>query len=77
MEFEFRKMWNMAFLYIGAGWFVLVWMIWSSGQLETMGDRVFFLLVVVPGFIAVYGSGFLIERWHLKKQARQKSGDGL
>jgi hypothetical protein len=43
-------------------------MIWSSGQLTTISDKIAFLGVVIPGFLIIYGSGFFIEGWHKKKQ---------
>jgi len=48
---------------------MLAWMIWSSGQLQTVGDQMTYLAVVVPGFIVIYLSGFFIEGWHKKKKS--------
>ena len=56
------------FLFVGPAWFVLVWMIWSSGQMQTMADRITFLSIVIPGFLLIYSSGFFIEGWHEKKR---------
>lgn len=64
----FKKLWNATFIFVGPLWFVLVWMIWKSGQLHFTQDKAIFLCVVIPGFIVVYLSGFLIESWHLKKK---------
>jgi len=46
-------------------------MIWSSGQLQTIDDKILFLAIVIPGFLLIYFSGFFIEGWHKKKQASQ------
>jgi hypothetical protein len=56
------------FLFVGPAWYLLVWMIWSSGQLETIGDKILFLGIVIPGFLLIYSSGFFIEAWHEKKK---------
>ncbi|TLU87837.1 MAG: hypothetical protein FDX21_03200 [Chlorobium sp.] len=72
MKYSFKRLWNTAFLFVGPAWYLLVWMIWSSGQLQTTGDKISFLCIVIPGFLTVYSSGFFIERWHeKKKKARQ------
>jgi hypothetical protein len=68
MKNSFRKLWNTMFLFVGPAWYLLVWMIWSSGQLQTIGDKTTFLVMVIPGFLLIYSSGFFIERWHEKKQ---------
>ena len=68
MKHSFKELWNRAFLFVGPCWYLLVWMIWSSGQLVTMAEKITFLAVVVPGFILVYCSGFFIEGWHEKKK---------
>ncbi len=69
LSYSFKTLWNRTFLAVGPLWFVLVFFIWGSGQLVTMQDRVIFLSVVIPGFIAIYISGFLIEKWHKKKKS--------
>ena len=68
MKYSFRRLWNTMFLFVGPAWYLLVWMIWSSGQLQTIGDKITFLGVVIPGFLLIYSSGFFIEGWHEKKQ---------
>jgi hypothetical protein len=68
MKYSFKQLWNRAFLFVGPGWSVLVWMVWSSGQLVTIGDKINFLGIVIPGFLIVYSSGFFIEGWHEKKK---------
>ena len=68
MKHSFKRLWNTTFLFVGPIWCVLVWMIWSSGQLSTIGDKISFLAAVIPGFLLIYGSGFFIESWHEKKQ---------
>jgi hypothetical protein len=68
MNYSFKQLWNRAFLFIGPGWYLLVWMIWSSGQLVTVADKMTFIGIVIPGFLIVYTSGFFIERWHHKKK---------
>ncbi len=66
---SFKGLWNKASLFMGVLWVALVYMIWESGQLHTLQDRVIFLSVVIIGFIAVYISGFLVEAQHKKKKA--------
>jgi hypothetical protein len=68
MKYSFKRLWNTTFLFVGPAWYLLVWMIWSSGQLTTISDKIAFLGVVIPGFLIIYGSGFFIEGWHKKKQ---------
>ncbi len=68
MKYSFKRLWNTAFLFVGPAWYVLVWMIWSSGQLLTIRDKITFLGIVIPGFLIIYSSGFLIEGWHEKKK---------
>lgn len=68
MNYSFRKLWNTMFLFVGPAWYLLVWMIWSSGQLLSIGDKIVFLCVVIPGFLLIYSSGFFIEGWHEKKK---------
>ncbi|MEI6757197.1 MAG: hypothetical protein FDX18_02015 [Chlorobium sp.] len=71
MKYSFKRLWNTTFLFVGPGWYLLVWMIWSSGQLQTIDDKILFLAIVIPGFLLIYFSGFFIEGWHKKKQASQ------
>ncbi|NTW57408.1 MAG: hypothetical protein HGB20_10285 [Chlorobiaceae bacterium] len=71
MKYSFKKLWNTMFLFIGPGWYVLVWMIWSSGQLQAIEEKLIFLGVVIPGFLMIYFAGFWIEGWHKKKQGLQ------
>jgi len=71
MNYSFKRLWNTTFLFVGPAWYVLVWMIWSSSQLQNIGDKITFLSVVIPGFLLIYGAGFFIEEWHNKKQAKR------
>lgn len=73
MKYSFTTLWNITFLFTGPVWALLVWMVWDSGQLQSEMDRTIFLSVIIPGFIAIYLSGFLIESWHKKKQVRSAS----
>ena len=66
----FRGLWNKALLLMGALWALLVFMIWESNQLETAGDRLVFLTVVISGFLVIYFSGFVIEVFDRKKKTR-------
>jgi len=68
MKYGFNRLWNITCLFVGSLWSVLVWMIWSSGQLHSSGEKISFLAVVIPGFLIIYGAGFFIEGWHKKKQ---------
>jgi len=68
MEYSFKRLWNTAFLFVSPVWYMLVWIIWSSGQLQTIRDKIIFLGIVIPGFLIIYSSGFIIERWHEKKK---------
>jgi hypothetical protein len=68
MKYSFKRLWNTTFLFVGPIWCILVWMIWSSGQLPSIADKISFLGVVIPGFLLIYSSGFFIEGWHVKKQ---------
>jgi hypothetical protein len=70
---RFSLLWNLTFLVVGPGWFVLAWMIWESGQLQTPTHQAIYLWVVIPGFLVIYLSGFFIERWHRKKQQAAKA----
>jgi hypothetical protein len=65
---NFKSLWNITFLVTGLLWATLVWMIWTSGQLKTPQDNVIFLCVVIPAFILIYLSGFLIAKRHARKQ---------
>ena len=67
MNYSFKTLWNRMFLVTGPVWFVLVWMIWSSGQLKSAVDQKYFLGLVIPGFMLIYLSGFLIQKRHAKK----------
>jgi hypothetical protein len=67
MNNSFKSLWNKMFLFVGPVWFLLVWMIWSSGQLKTAADQQMFLGLVIPGFILIYVSGFLIQKRHARK----------
>jgi hypothetical protein len=68
MNNNFTSLWNITFLVTGPLWALLVWMIWTSGQLKTPQDQTIFLGVVIPTFILIYLSGFLIAKRHAKKQ---------
>jgi len=68
MNYSFKTLWNVMFLAIGPVWFLLVWMIWSSGQLTTAHDRILYFALIIPGFILIYFSGFLIQKRHAKKK---------
>ncbi|HED30105.1 MAG TPA: hypothetical protein ENN50_00095 [Prosthecochloris aestuarii] len=70
LVYSFKTLWNRTFLFVGPLWFVLVYFIWASGQLEEMQDKVIFFSIVIPGFIATYLSGFLIEKWHRNKKKK-------
>ena len=68
MKYSFRKLWNTMFLFVGPALYPLVWMIWSSGQLSSIGDKIMFLCMVIPGVLLIYSSGFFIKGWHEKKK---------
>lgn len=70
MTYRFSMLWNAMFLFMGPLWFLLCWMIWESEQLQSVEDKLIYLVIVIPGFFAVYLSGFFIERWHKKKQRK-------
>lgn len=74
MKYSFTTLWNITFVFVGPLWFVLAWLIWASGQLQTVGDRMTYLAVVIPGFLCIYLSGFLIEGWHKKKKKKASQG---
>lgn len=67
MNYSFKTLWNVMFLATGPVWFLLVWMIWSSGQLKTEADQMLYWALIIPGFIVIYLSGFLIQKRHAKK----------
>lgn len=67
MNYSFTTLWNATFVVAGPIWAVLAWMIWSSGQLRTPQHHAIFLGMVIPGFILIYLSGFLIRNRHAKK----------
>jgi hypothetical protein len=67
MNYSFKTLWNAMFLVVGPAWAFLARMIWLSGQLKTPHHESLFLGVVIPGFILIYLSGFLIQKRHLKK----------
>lgn len=67
MNERFTSLWNITFLVTGPLWAMLVWMIWTSGQLQTPADRQIFLWVVIPAFAFIYIFGFIIARRHFKK----------
>ncbi len=71
MKYNFKQLWNRAFLFVGPAWSLLVCMIWFSGQLVTISDKIIFLCIVIPGFLVVYSSGYFIEGWHEKKKREQ------
>ena len=73
MNYSFKTLWNVMFLAVGPVWFLLVWMIWSSGQLKTANDHTLFLALIIPGFLVIYFSGFLIQKRHAKKTEGQHS----
>ncbi len=67
MNHSFTKLWNLTFAFAGPAWALLAWMIWSSGQLRTPQHQTLFLGIVIPGFILIYLSGFMIRNRHAKK----------
>jgi hypothetical protein len=69
MNERFTSLWNITILVTGILWAMLVWMIWTSGQLQTPADRQVFLLVVIPAFVLIYVSGFIIAKRHFRKLA--------
>ena len=73
MNYSFKTLWNVMFLAVVPVWFLLVWMIWSSGQLKTANDHTLFLALIIPGFLVIYFSGFLIQKRHAKKTEGQHS----
>jgi hypothetical protein len=73
MNNSFKTLWNRLFLVTGPVWFLLVWMIWSSGQLKTAEDHNIFLSLIIPGFILIYLSGFMIQKRHAKKLEAMRS----
>lgn len=73
MNQSFRKLWNITFLFVGPLWALFVWMVWTSGQLRTPQQEGLFFSVVIPGFILIYLSGFLIAKRHARKQGSASS----
>lgn len=73
MNQSFAKLWNITFLVVGPLWALFVWMVWTSGQLRTPQQEILFFSVVVPGFILIYLSGFLIAKRHARKQGPASS----
>lgn len=67
MNHSFKTLWNATFAFTGPVWALLAWMIWESGQLRTPEQHTLFLGLVVPGFILIYLSGFMIRNRHAKK----------
>jgi hypothetical protein len=67
MNQSFKTLWNITFVVTGILWASLVLMIWTSGQLKTPQDQIIFLCVVIPAFVLIYLSGFLIAKRHTKK----------
>jgi hypothetical protein len=67
MHQNFTSLWNITFLVTGILWAMLVWMIWTSGQLTTPDDRVVFLCVVIPAFVFIYLFGFFVAKRHFRK----------
>ena len=47
MKYSFKRLWNTTFLFVGPAWYVLVWMIWSSGQLQSISDKMTFLGTII------------------------------
>ncbi|MEI6691949.1 MAG: hypothetical protein WCL43_04430 [Chlorobium sp.] len=70
MKYSFKKLWNTTFLFVGPIWYLLVWMIWSSGQVQNIADKMSFLGTVIPGFLLIYSAGFFIEGWHERKKKK-------
>lgn len=73
MNQSFAKLWNITFLVVGPLWALFVWMVWTSGQLRTPQQEILFFSVVIPGFILIYLSGFLIAKRHERKQGPASS----
>ncbi|NTW84434.1 MAG: hypothetical protein HGB36_13945 [Chlorobiaceae bacterium] len=72
MNHSFTKLWNITFLVVTPIWAVFVWMIWTSGQLKTPHHELLFFSVVIPGFLLIYLSGFVIAKRHALKQSALK-----
>ena len=68
MNYSFKSLWNRMFVVVGPVWALLAWMIWSSGQLRTPQHQMMYLGIVIPGFVLIYLSGFMIRKRHAKKQ---------
>lgn len=73
MNQSFAKLWNITFLVVGPLWALFVWMVWTSGQLRTPQQEILFFSVVIPGFILIYLSGFLIAKRQARKQGPASS----
>ena len=73
MNQSFAKLWNITFLVVGPLWALFVWMVWTSEQLRTPQQEILFFSVVIPGFILIYLSGFLIAKRHARKQGPASS----
>ncbi|MBN1928641.1 MAG: hypothetical protein JW764_03780 [Chlorobiaceae bacterium] len=73
MNYSFKTLWNAMFVFVGPLWFALVWMIWDSGQLRTPHDQTLYFALVIPGFILIYLSGFLIQKRHSGKMQNMQS----
>lgn len=73
MNQSFAKLWNITFLVVGPLWALFVWMVWTSGQLRAPQQEILFFSVVIPGFILIYLSGFLIAKRHARKQGPASS----
>ena len=67
---SFAKLWNIAVFSVGAGWLVLVSIVWNSGQLATVTDSQVFFFVLMAGFLLIYSGGFLINARHRNKKTQ-------
>jgi len=67
MNYSFKTLWNAMFAVVGPAWALLAWMIWSSGQLKTPQHQTLYLGIVIPGFILIYFSGFMIRKRHANR----------
>ncbi len=68
MNYSFKTLWNRMFAIVTPVWALLAWMIWSSGQLATPQHQALYLFIVVPGFLFIYLSGFMIRNRHARKR---------
>ncbi|NTU91464.1 MAG: hypothetical protein HGB01_07465 [Chlorobiaceae bacterium] len=73
MNYSFKYLWNFMFVIVGPVWAVLAWMIWTSGQLTTPQHQSLYLGIVIPGFVLIYLSGFIVQKRHAKKLRNQAS----